>query len=248
MTGLRPLTSHDVTFSKAEVHFPEYKDYVESAKAVAAYIRAVELTDDNSKEVKKILANARKVTDALNDRRLDIKKQIMTSYDRFEEQIKEISSIIHVAETELRAKVREMEDAEKAGKKQEIIDLFRKRGKFYAVTELLPDGGFEHWWDNRFLNKTFKMKDIESDMVAFLERTEKDIAALKAMNGAYLEEYILCLDIAAAIAAVDERKKARQAIAAAETEEVARFIVKGKKDIRVAEMLLRENEIDYIKE
>ena len=71
----------DVTFEPAKITFPALGFYMEQAEKIADYINSIEVTEDNIKDVKKDLAAARKVTKALSDRRIAIKKEIMSNYE-----------------------------------------------------------------------------------------------------------------------------------------------------------------------
>lgn len=81
--------SNEIQCISPSISFPTYLDLIERAKAVADTIDAFEINEDNVKEAKEILANARKLTGALDDRRKEIKKQILAPYQILETQIKE---------------------------------------------------------------------------------------------------------------------------------------------------------------
>ena len=83
-------------------------------------------------------------------------------------------------------------------------------------------------------------------MVKWLEDRQRDIDTLKSMDNEYTVEYIDSLDLASTIAAVNHRHEIRNAVSEDEdTEDTATFIIKGKKDIKLTETLLTENEIEY---
>ena len=112
---------NDVTYDIPQVNFPAYEEYKEKAYAVAEYIYNMEPTAENIKETKTTLAKARKLTDKLNRARIDMKKAILQNYTTFEQQVKEITGIIDDADKEIRAKVKDMEEAERQRKKEAIF-------------------------------------------------------------------------------------------------------------------------------
>lgn len=238
----------DVMFKKATVTFPAFDYYKEQAEQIAEYIDSIELTEENVKEVKKDLAGIRKITDELSDRRIGIKKKILEDFEIFNTQVKEITDVISDAENNLRLKVKILEEREREEKKQNIRDLWNKRITSYQIKDLMPNA-FDRWLSPSYLNKTASMKKIESDMITWLEKTENDITVLKSMDSDYLVEYLDTLDVSTAIKAVDRRRAIKEAVQEpVEEEEVAAtFIIKGDKEIKLTELLLKENGIKFIR-
>ena len=146
----------------------------------------------------------------------------------------------------------DLEDKARDQKKADIKDIFEKRIGQYQIGTLIPDA-FDRWWHEDLANKSKSMKAVEADMVDWLEGTEKDITTLKGMDQEILVEYLDTLDLAAAIQIVNARKARRQAVEAqpddtVPEEQVAVFRVYGQKDIALAEMLLKDNNIKYRKD
>jgi len=253
MNELWDASQHDVTVKTASVNFPAYEHYKQQAQQIAKYISGIVLTEDNVKDVKKELAAARKITDGLDRKRIDIKKMILSDYIKFEEQVKDIQTIIKDAEEELRIKVREMDEEERAIKKEEIHAIWSKRYQMYDLAQYLTEENvFEKWLTPQHLNKTASLKSIEKDMVKWLEKTNKDLKSIESMDKEYLIEYLNCLDLSEAITATNIRMGIRSEIDKDEDEDegdeaTAAFIVTGEKDIKFTEMLLKENGIEFIK-
>ena len=225
---IRDEQNPDVQYQVAKVIFDSFPDYKDKCLLIAEHIRNTEVTEDNLPEVKKELAAARKITDELNSRKVQIKRIILADYSVFEGQVKELKGII------------------------DIKDIFEKRIGQYQIGTLIPDA-FDRWWHEDLANKSKSMKAVEADMVDWLEGTEKDITTLKGMDQEILVEYLDTLDLAAAIQIVNARKARRQAVEAqpddtVPEEQVAVFRVYGQKDIALAEMLLKDNNIKYRKD
>ncbi len=243
----------DVTCNKALIKFPAFEHYKQQAQQIAGYINSLVLTDDNIKDVKKDLAAARKLTDGLDKKRIQIKNAILEDYVEFESQVKELQGIIKEAEGTLRTKVRELEEEERQAKKAQIRKIWDKRYPLYEISQYLtPDDAFRSWITPQHLNKSVSIKSIEKEMVEWLEGTNKDLATVKTMGDSYLVEYIGCLDLAEAISAANLRNEIKMEIERGEYEEVsdettATFIITGDKNIRLTELLLRDNDIEYRK-
>jgi hypothetical protein len=241
-----------VTYDIPQVNFPAYEEYKEKARAVAEYIYNMEPTEENIKETKATLAKARKLTDKLNRARIDMKKAILQNYTTFEQQVKEITGIIDDADKEIRAKVKDMEEAEREKKKAAIHELWLKRIPAYdydLLNAVLPNA-FDRWLTPKHLNKSTSMKSIEADMTAWIQKTLTDIETAKSMGDDYVEAYAWTVDLAKAIAEVHRREDALDAIHGLmdpdEEEPSQTFVVYGWDNISKAEDLLRRNEIKFI--
>ena len=239
----------DVAFKPAQIMFPAYEFYKGQAEQIAEYVSKIEPTEANVKEVKKTLAQSRKLVKALSDRRIQIKRDLLADFSEFEAQVKEISGIVDAADATVRDKVRALEEAEREQKRLAILDLWNKRVGGYRICDLVPDL-FDTWLQPRFLNSSTTMKTVETEMTEFLEQTEQAMNALDNFDEEYRVEYLGTLNLAEAIEAVRRREEVRDLVRGEpeeETEETATFIIKGKKNIKLAEIVLSENEIDYVK-
>jgi len=238
-----------VSFDVPVVSFPAYDEFMTRAKDIAEQIQAMEVDEENIKEAKTTLAEARKITDRLSRVRIDIKKEILRNYDLFESQVKEISAIIGDADEALRVKVRTLEEAERKTKKERLRCTWVSRIERYPfVANLIPEP-FEKWLKPQHLNKSVSMKKAEADMVEWLEKTDNDLEAADSMGEEYLVEYVKVMDLPQAIQNVKTNAVIRQTISSSDKEEIeeatAWFLVRGTKDIKLTEILLKENEINY---
>lgn len=242
----------DVTYEAAKVEFPAYEEYKEKAYAVAEYVYQMDVTEENIKETKATLAKARKLTDKLTRARIDMKKEILKNYTTFEAQVKEIVGIIDDADREIRAKVKDMEEAERQRKKTAIHELWLKRIPAYdydLLNAVMPDA-FDRWLTPKHLNKSTSMKSIETEMTAWLQKTLTEIETLRDMGDDYLEAYSYTGDMAAAIKQVQQREDFLDTMHGLKDEDVEEmsqtFVVYGDDNISKAEDLLRRNNIKFI--
>lgn len=242
----------DVTYDIPQVNFPAYEEYKEKAYAVADYIYHMDVTPENIKEAKETLAKSRKLTDRLNQARIEMKKKILMNYNVFEEQVKEIVGIIDDADKEVRAKVKDLDEAERQKKREMIHELWLKRIPAYdydLMTAVIPDA-FERWLKPKHLNKTTTMKSVEEDMTAWLQKTLTEISTLLDMGDEYLEAYSYTGDMAAAIKQVRQREDFLDTVHGLKAEDLEEesqtFIVYGDDNISKAEDLLRRNNIKFI--
>lgn len=238
----------DVTFQPATVGFPSYEKYKAQAAAVAEYIGSIEVTPDNVKEVKKTLAQARKITDGLNRKRIDIKKEVLKDYTVFEAQVKELSRIVDDADGKVRAMVKQLEEAEREQKKEQLRAIWDKRVAMYEDVSSLLKSPFEAWLRPQHLNKAISLSGAEKDMTEWLEKKSSEIATMRSMGEAYLTGYIRTGDTVSAIREVQETDSIKETIRAApeeSEEQTAVFIIKGAQQITLTELLLKTNSIEY---
>lgn len=238
------METKEITYTPATIEFSEFGEYKRRAMEVAEYIGSITLTEDNVKEVKGTLADARKLVNALEDRRKAIKKEVMAPYKAFEAQVKEITGIIDEAGATLRAQVREMEEREREEKQKRLQQLWDLRIMHYSFNHYIPNA-FEQWLTPQHLNKSASIRSCEDDMTEFMEKLQKDVNAILAMD-AHLDimtEYTRTLDMTDALEAV-RRKKEYQS-QAFEKEDTATFVITGKASITLAEKLFEENGIEY---
>lgn len=237
-----------ITYSLGQISFPNYEEVIQWAKEVAEALNNTELREDNVKDVKASLAAARKVVDGINARRIEVKKALLTPYDTLEAQVKVITNIINEADGVLRDKVRAMEEAERDAKRETLKGIWDLRIPLYTFTDIIPDP-FDRWVTPQHLNKTTSIKKCEDDMAAWMEQREQDIATIKRLPDAtqILISYAACLDLTRAIQVGQEQAKREREVTTSNPAGllVATFVITGEKDIQLAELLFKTNNIDY---
>lgn len=242
---------NDITYEVAQVSFPAYEEYKEKAQLIADYIDTMDVDEDSVKEVNQTLAKARKLTGRLSKIRIDMKRDLLKNYNTFESQVKEICGIVDRADSDLRAKVRELDELERKKKVCAIHDVWDKRVSQYSELETILPDAFERWLSPKHLNKTVTMKSIEKDMTEWIRKTYEEMEAAKSMGHDYLVAFAWKGTLADAVAEVNSHREREEAVKKANLEEGGSeekevFAVFGKKDIALTEMLLNDHNIKYI--
>ena len=122
---------------QGSVVFGGYDELRRQATDLANNIRTVEVTEDNVKMSKKLLASVNKRLKELEDKRISIKKTMLEPYQEFEEQVKDIVGIVKDADGFVRDQVNELEALERDQKEAILNDLFMKRKQMYSFGDLL---------------------------------------------------------------------------------------------------------------
>lgn len=240
-----------VDFTTGSINFDGYEELLNQAKEIAKHLGSIEVTAENIKENKKILAKVNKSIKELNDRRIAIKKEINKPYDEFAKKIKEIEKVVKSADEIVRFQVRELEEKEREDKEKKLEEIWNKRVGQYDYAKLFK---FDQFLEARHLNKTSTIKSVEEEMVDFLEKAERDIALLTDYeNGkSLINSYLEIKDFATVIAMdkkekekLAEQEKVLERVESKEEEKTYVFTIKDDKDAKLAEMLLKENNIKF---
>lgn len=138
------------------------------------------VTEDAIPTAKADLAKLRKLEKAIDDRRKDVKKEYNAPYMEFEAKIKDILSDIQEAEQNIDGQV-------KAFEKQAEDEKLSQIQKFFSLAfgELAKDVRFEKVYNPKWLNKGYKMPDIEEEIAAAANKLHADIEVVKGLKSSH---------------------------------------------------------------
>ena len=237
-----------IEVGEGRVSFGQYGTLLKEAKQIAEAIDQMEVTEENIKSTKKTLATVNKAVKRLNDERIRVKKLVLAPYEEFAEQVKEIESIVKTADERVRQQVRDMEEAEREGKKEALCEIYEKRIQLYDFARIMT---FDDWLTPQHLNKTVTTKKVEEQMTDWLEKVERDIATLSKMQHpeelirTYKDTQDMALTMQIVEAAVREREEQKAVVQEVTGKEEYTIKLYSKKDLKLAEMLLKENDIKF---
>ena len=245
---MNQIQEYQIQVLPGGITFPEYETLLQEAKQIAQAIDQMEVTEENVEETKKTLARVNKAIKRLNDERIAVKKRILEPYDAFEKQVKEIESIVKTADWLVRQQVRDMEEAEREEKKEALCEIYEKRIQLYDFARIMT---FDDWLTPQHLNKTVTMKKVEEQMTDWLEKVERDIETLSKMQHpeelirTYKDTQDMALTMQIVEAAVREREEQKAVVQEVTGKEEHTIKLYSKKDLKLAEMLLKENDIKF---
>ena len=179
-----------------EWNFEELKQEV--TRKANDYMNLV-YSDDQVKEAKKDRASLRKFNAVLDDKRKEIKKQIMAPYTAFDAQIKEITGIVDQAIENIDTQVKGYEEAKRNEKLEKVKEVYRE-----AIGDLDRTVPFEKIFQERWLNVSTTLKSIREEISGIYEKVDADLKLIN--NGGSLfvfemkEEYLKNFDLQAAMA------------------------------------------------
>ena len=146
------------------------------------------VSKETEKDTKKVIAELRKLKREINSKRIEVQKEYEKPAKLFKEKIDNKLSVIEDVVSNLDSGVKQLEETRKTEKRNKINKIIESMSKEYDF-----DGKIN--FDNRWLNKSYKMLDIEKDIksqIKTFKRDESDWALVKkyALNrGAFPEYY-----------------------------------------------------------
>ena len=155
-------------------------NYEELKKEVAertAPYKGLIVEEDAIPVAKTDLANLRKLEKAIDDRRKAVKKEFNAPYMEFEAKIKDILADIQDAEQNIDSQVKAFEKRVEDEKLAQIKKFFE-----LAFGELTKDVRFETIYNPKWLNKGYKMADIEEEIAAAANKLHVDIEYVKGFK------------------------------------------------------------------
>lgn len=233
------------------IQFSAFDQIKQSATKLANHIEKVEVTEDNVKESKKLVATVSKQVKKLNDKRIKVKRQMLEPYNDFEKQVKEITDIVKVSEEIVRQQIRQLEEQERDEKEQAIIELFNKRIQQYGFKNLFT---YKAFIKNSYLNKTYSLAKIEKEMVDWLEQTDQALDTIANLEYPYeiIAEYVKTQDLLQAINNVQKRHSEVEESRTLIDEDIIhnyeiKYIIKNQKDAQLLELFMQQNNIKFEK-
>jgi hypothetical protein len=247
---LMTIDINQIVVKPGTIVFNEFDSLKAQATDLATQIHQVEVTEDNVQYSKKMLAAVNKRLKEMEDKRISIKKEILSPYNEFEKQVKEIVNIVKDADNLVRDQVRELEEQEREEKRNNIAEIFAKRIKHYVFKDVF---GFDDFVRTTHLNKSTSLKLVESEMVEWLEKKDADLKVINSLPNAeeVMTEYHDTKDLTVAINIVNDRaarKKQMEQLVKPKVNTVGQtFIItlSDEKDSKLVEMFMNQNKIQY---
>lgn len=236
MNYTNPQDSTEIRIENGMILFDSYQLYRQRAEEARDYLLTLDVSPESEQECKRIVATARKISDQLNQEKIRIKKTVLEPYTEFEAKVKDIIAIITEGENVARDKLKAIDEQRREEKKEEIRKIWDARcGSFFCGKYLT----FEHFLEDRHLNKTVPISEVEKEMVGFLQDKSFDIEILerKPLAQEYIEEYGKCLNPMKAMETVDRRHEAMKAHS---SEPYMVIRITGKADVILAKQLLKD--------
>lgn len=176
-------------------NFDELKE--EITKKSSDYLNLV-YSSDQIKDAKQDRANLRKLVTALENKRKEIKKEIMVPYDDFAEKEKELVGIINEAITNIDTQVKGYEEGLRQEKLAKVKEIYKE-----CIGDLDRTVPFEKIFKESWLNVSTTLKSIKEEIITIREKIDGDLKIINTENTPYVyemkEEYLKDFDLMAAM-------------------------------------------------
>lgn len=177
-------------------NFEELKE--EITKKSSDYLNLV-YSDDQIKDAKQDRANLRKLVTALENKRKEIKKEIMVPYDDFASKEKELVEIINGAIENIDTQVKGYEEGLRQEKLAKVKEIYKE-----CIGDLDRTIPFDKIFKESWLNVSTTLKSIKEEIITIREKIDGDLKIINAENSPYIyemkEEYLKDFDLMAAMA------------------------------------------------
>ena len=193
---LQPLKTPPIVWN-----FDEIK--VELENEMRKY-KGLVYTDDNIKEAKKDRALLNKVVKELNDKKVAVKKEYCAPLEVFENQVKELQAIVNDVNAEIDGAVKEYEERKRVEKLEQIKNVYD------MIFDDIPTITLEQVFQDRWLNASVTMKEIEDNLKAKAIMIREDLAYIDRMDAtqrlAVRFDYLRTLSLSTALNLNRERQ------------------------------------------
>ena len=157
--------------------------------------KSLVFTAETIQDAKKDRAKLNKLRTAFEDERKKVKKRCMEPYEKFERQVKELTSLIDEPIRLIDNQIKEVEENRKEQKLNEIKELFDTIG-------FQPFVSVESIWDEKWLNASVPMSRIEEQMKTRMYQIGNDVTTINNLSEfrfEAMEVYKKSLDLTMAI-------------------------------------------------
>lgn len=190
-------------------NYQELKQWIETG--LKSYENRV-YTEETMQTAKKDRADLNRLSKAINDKRIEMKRMFLQPYEEFEQQAKELSGMIDAQSAEIDRQVKAWEQREKDEKQKAIMQIYRET--IGDLVELIP---YDRIHNPKWLNKGTSLKSIKEEIGTLVSRTHTAFTAINTMGfdeattnrvkGAFLRRFELADAMAEKEAIETERRK-----------------------------------------
>lgn len=168
------LPDYSIEYTPTQIKIHNLDQLQRAVNAYATKYQNIVVTDTTEKEAKSILAELRKLSTALDDKRKEIKKDYNKPYNDFASQIKELRSYLDSSIDPLNDSLKELDQHHRDDRLQQVKTLIQEMAPNYQVSaadvEILP----------KWLNKTTSQKQITEGIAATMIEIKREDDKLKA--------------------------------------------------------------------
>lgn len=211
------MTTDLATAIPAEIGF-NFDELKSELSARLEHYNHLVVTEDTIQAGKEDRANLRKLRDAIETRRKEVKKQCEQPYKAFEARVNELTALIDAPIMAIDSQVKAFEEQQRQQKYAEIEAVYDEKVP-EALREIIP---LRRVMDPAWLNKGTSMKKVTEAIETLVKRTRVDMVIIDGVDPKYMtavqQKYIETLDVQAALNERDKLVAAEMAFQQREAE------------------------------
>ena len=138
------------------------------------YYKGLVYSPEQIKEAKADRAKLRKLAQAIDGKRKEIKNQCLVPYELFESQCKELLQIVERPIAEIDGQVKAYEEKCRQEKEEKVLKIFNE-------TEFPDFITYERIKDDKWMNNSTSLKSIKESMQAMKTEMEQNLAMLSEL-------------------------------------------------------------------
>jgi hypothetical protein len=139
--------------------------------------------EESIKEAKTDRADLNKLKKAINDKKIEVKKDFMQPYTDFEDKVKELMELIDKPILEIDTQIKNFEETQREEKRKAIEVIFDEK-----VNELKDIVKLEVIFDEKWLNATTTIKSVETDIDTKLNKIRNDLKVISELGSEFETE------------------------------------------------------------
>lgn len=210
---------------KVKFNFEELKAHLEERLALYKN-RHYDMTNGTA-EAKKDRAALNRLKKAINEAKINIKKEILAHYESdFEPKVKELLAMIEDSSSEIDAQIKAVEEQAKAEKRQRLEAYYYTTAK--ELGKIIPFGNI---FNDRWLNATYAEETAITEIFNAIGKIKNDLQTLEAnvspeFSVEVKDVYFSTLDLGQALRRntylLDQKKKQEEYAAKVKAEQEAK--------------------------
>lgn len=204
-TEIRMITDLDKAVPQSiDFNFEEVKAWLSENLEV---YRNMVVTEDAIAAAKTDKAKIRKISSAISEQRIAVKKRYLEPYQVFEANMKELSGMCDEASKNIDDQLKAFEEARKAQKRAELAEYFKNQGPPQWLT-------FERIENPRWMNVTFSMDEAQKEITEKVNAVNADVESISGFDAEFADEMLLeyrkTLNVSGAIQRGNELRRMKQ--------------------------------------
>ena len=204
-TEIRMITDLDKAVPQSlDFNFEEVKAWL--GENLTAY-RNMVVTEDAIAAAKTDKAKIRKISSAISEQRIAVKKRYLEPYNAFEANMKELSGMCDEASKNIDDQLKKFEEQRKAQKRNDLLAFYQTQNAPAWLT-------FERIENPRWMNVTFSMDEAQKEITEKVNAVNADVESISGFDAEFADEMLLeyrkTLNVSGAIQRGNELRRMKQ--------------------------------------